>query len=105
PSGKLVIHNVRVRNRDGLFRPLNPNDSMDDIFNSPENIADYNTGMFVQDDYAEQGLGEESSRSSFIIYEEDKFRQAYERGQAWSDYLIKLVPEYINPYTGTMIEK
>jgi len=107
PSGKLVIHDVRVRNRDGDFRPLNPDDSKDDIFNSPENIGDYEIGMFVQDDYADLGLGQESSRNSFIIYEEEKFRQAYKRGRAWSDYLVKLVSEaiYINPYTGTMIEK
>lgn len=105
PSGKLVIHEVRVRNRDGDFRPLNPNESMDDIFNSPENIRDYEVGMFIQDDYAELGLGQELSRNGFIIYEEEKFRQAYENGRAWSDYLRKLVPEYINPYTGTMIER
>jgi len=107
PSGKMVIHDVRVRNRDGDFRPLIPDDSKDDIFNSPENIRDYDIGMFVQDDYADLGLGKESSRSSFIIYEKEQFRRAYEKGRAYSGYLVRLAPEaiYINPYTGTMIER
>ncbi len=107
PSGKLVIHDVRVRNRDGYYRPLNPNDSMDDIFNSPENIATFNTGMFVQDDYAALGLGQEPSRRGFIIYDRLEFKRAYNRGRPYSDYLVKLVPEiiYINTYTGIMIEK
>lgn len=107
PSGKLVIHDVRVRNRDGDYQPLNPNDSTDDIFNSPENITIFNTGMFVQDDYPSLGLVQEPSRRGFIIYDRLEFKRAYDRGRAYSDYLVKLVPEmiYINPYTGTMIEK
>jgi hypothetical protein len=108
PSGKLVIHDVRVRNRDGDYQPLNLADSMDDIFNSPENITNFNTGMFVQDDYASMGLGQEVSRRSFVIYDRLKFRRAYEKGQAYSAYLQNLPPEAIidiNPYTGTMIEK
>ncbi|MDH4239403.1 MAG: hypothetical protein OEW48_07555 [Phycisphaerae bacterium] len=107
PSGKQVIHDVRVRNRDGHYQPLNLNESMDDIFNSPENIANFNTGMFVQDDYPSLGLGQEPSRRSFIIYDRLEFKRAYQQGQAYSGYLVKLVPEmiYINPYTGIMIEK
>lgn len=105
PSGKMVIHNVRVRNRDGVFQPDNAGTkvSMDDIFNSPENIEQYKIGMFVQDDYA--GLGQELSRNSFIIYERQAFRQAYEEGTPYSGYLYRLVTEpiYINPYTGTII--
>jgi len=103
PSGKMVIHNVRVRNRDGDYRPLNLNDSMDDIFNSPENITNYNTGMFVQDDYAEFGLGEESSRSRFVIYDRTLFDKMNK--VEGFDYLYGLEVIYINPYTGTMIEK
>ena len=78
---------------------------MDDIFNSPENITNSNTGMFVQDDYPSLGLVQESSRRSFVIYDRQEFRRAYEKGQAYSGYLRNLVPIYINPYTGTMIEK
>jgi len=103
PTGKMVIHNVRVRNRDGDYRPLNLNDSMDDIFNSPENITNFNTGMFIQDDYAESGFGEESSRNRFVIYDRtlfDKMNKVERFG-----YLNGLEAIYINPYTGTMIEK
>lgn len=105
PSGKLVIHDVRVRNRHGIFLPANPTESADDTFNSQENVINYNTGMFIQDDYAELGLGKEASRNSFIVYEEQKFKRAYAQGRAWSEYLVKLTPEaiYINPYTGTII--
>jgi len=104
PFGKLVIQNVRVRNRDGDYRPINPDDSMDDIFNSPVNIDIHNTGMFVQDDYAHLGLGEEPSRRSFIIYDKSEFDKVNEN-RRWSDYLKDLEVNYINPYTGTMIKK
>jgi len=107
PSGKLVLHDVRVRNRDGDYQPLNLNDSMDDIFNSPENITIFNTGMFVQDDYPSLGLVQEPSRRSFLIYDRREFKRAYQQGQAYSGYLWKLFPDviYINPYMGTIIEK
>ncbi|MBA7661931.1 hypothetical protein ES703_69951 [subsurface metagenome] len=104
PSGKLIIHDVRVRNRDGHYRPINPDDSMDDIFNSPVNIDIHNTGMFVQDDYAHLGLGEEPSRNRFIIYDKSEFNKVDE-SKRYSDYLRYLEPIYINPYTGTMIKK
>ncbi len=109
PSGKLVIHDVRVRNRDGIYQPDNGTSnkvSMDDIFNSPLNINNYGVGMFIQDDYPAMGLWEELSRNSFvIIYEKDKFEQALGRGSAWSNYLAQITPDriYINSYTGTMI--
>ena len=103
PSGKMVIHNVRVRNRDGDYRPLNLNDSMDDIFNSPENITNFNTGMFVQDDYAELGWGAESSRNRFVIYDRSLFGKMNKVERF--GYLNGLEAIYINPYTGTMIEK
>ena len=105
PSGKLVIHEVRVRNRDAEGDYPSYGDlSRDDVFNKKAKV-DVGIAMFYQDDYAELGLGQELSRNGFIIYEEEKFRQAYENGRVWSDYLRKLVPEYINPYTGTMIER
>ena len=116
PSGKMVIHDVRVRNRDGEVDGKGnvAGISNDDIFNKKVRV-DAGLAMFYQDDYfaawwspypdLDLGLGPEPSRNSFIIYEEEKFRQAYENGRAWSDYLRKLVPEYINPYTGTMIER
>jgi type II secretory pathway pseudopilin PulG len=106
PSGKLVVHGIRVRNRNGRT----DDSSNDDIFNTKNNV-DAGIGMFYQDDYFSAAwpalsLGPEPSRNSFvIIYEKDKFQQAFGKGRAWSDYLAQTVPHriYINPYTGTMI--
>ena len=109
PSGKLVIHDVRIRNRNGIYQPDNATAdkvSMDEIFNSPGNIENFGVGMFIQDDYPAMGLEEELSRNSFvIIYEKDKFERARGIGRAWSDYLSLTARDriYINPYTGTMI--
>jgi len=109
PNGKLVIHDVRVRNRNGRTSGESTV-SYDDIFNTYNQLTNSIRpfGMFLQDDYAagsayDFGLGQEFSRNSFIIYETDKFRQAYNKGKAWSDYLIQLRPIYINPYTGTIV--
>lgn len=99
PSGKMVIHEVRVRNRDGKTNDT----SEDDIFNTIFNVETTKIAMFIQDDYADLGLVKESSRSSFIIYEKDKFRRAYDKRQAYLDYLSQLKAIYINPYTGTII--
>ena len=104
PNGKLVMRDVRVRNKDGIYQPDNglPNKiSMDSIFNSPQNITTLGAGKFIQDDYAELGLGAESSRNSFVIYDKIRFDKlnAIER----FNYLSSLEPVYINPYTGTII--
>jgi hypothetical protein len=98
-SGKLVIHGVRVRNKDGET----DDSSNDDIFNT---IAKVNSGigLFYQDDYFGDGFGPEPSRNRFIIYEQKEFKQAYESGQAWSGYLSGLELFYINAYMGTIIE-
>jgi len=106
PGGKLVIHGVRVRNRHGQT----DDSSNDDVFNTKNNV-DAGIGMFYQDDYfsaawTDISLGPEPSRNSFvIIYETDKFEQAFRNGQAWSGYLVQTAPDriYINSYTGTMI--
>jgi type II secretory pathway pseudopilin PulG len=106
PNGKLVVHEVRIRNRDGIFQPDNSVSnkiSMDDIFNSPENISNLDIGMFVQDDYAHLGLGAESSRNRIIIYDGVQFDKM--DAQARFDYLKSLEPIYINPYTGTTINR
>ena len=92
-----MVHDVRVRSGGGK----------DDIFNTLTKITHPTDpyGMFVQDDYPELGLEEEPSRNSFIIYERDKFKAAFENERAWSDYLQNLDAIYINPYVGTIIEK
>jgi prepilin-type N-terminal cleavage/methylation domain-containing protein len=102
PSGKLVIHDVRVRNRNGE-RDTSPTKSYDDVFNKR---AEVNTGvgMFYQDDYADLGLGKEPSRNSFIVYDRTVFEKLNPNSR-YDDYLKDLEVVYINPYTGTMIKK
>ena len=103
PSGKLVIHGVRIRNRDKKPRPTVLSDSGDDIFNGYYNVYDNVAGMFVQDDYAEFGLGAEFSRNNFVIYDKARFdgMNKVERDV----YLQSLNSIYINPYTGTIINR
>ena len=104
PSGKLIMRDVRIRNRDGIYQPdngLSNKVSMDSIFNSPQNITTYGVGKFIQDDYAELGLGAESSRNSFVIYDKIRFDKLDAIGRF--NYLSSLEPVYINPYTGTII--
>jgi len=86
PSGKLVIHDVRVAGTGGSV---------------------FGTGGMFPEDGAYEGLTEEPSRNSFLIYDRRAFRQAYEQGRPWSGYLAGLVDEmiYINPYTGTLINR
>jgi len=117
PSGKLAVHKVRVRNRNGVYRPNNSPGSTqisnDDVFNSVDNICRYRQGMFLQDDYArrngadnvEFGLGEEDSRTSFVIYELPTLRAAYGARAPWSAYLSKLATDalYVSPYAGNLI--
>lgn len=104
PAGKLVGRTVRLRNRDGIYRPDNSVPaqlSMDDVLNSPQNIANFGLGKFVQDDYAELGLGAEPSRNRFVVCDMTQFDKlnAMER----FDYLRNLELVHINPYTGTII--
>jgi hypothetical protein len=124
PAGKLFIHDVRVRNRDGYPDTIsNKQVSTDDVFNKLKQVdARFRglnlysvpipgAGMFVQDDWGAPlgvpylGLGKEKSRNSFIIYDRQQFEQAYSAGVAWSGYLYKLADKmiYINPYTGTIV--
>lgn len=101
PSGKLVIHDVQVRNKDGYW-DSSPANSSDDVFNKRAQVQD-GTAMFCQDDYTDEGYGKEPSRNTFFIYDRTVFDKVnpYSR---WSDYLWKLQPVFVNPYTGTIIE-
>ena len=100
PSGKLVIHGVRVRNRNGETG----SSSEDDIFNTEHNVKDEKMAMFYQDDYADMGLGQEPSRNSFIIYDRTQLDKV-DKNRRYDDYLSDLEVIYINPYTGTMIKR
>jgi type II secretory pathway pseudopilin PulG len=105
PSGKLVTHEVRIRNKNGRVN----DSSNDDVFNTAFNVETKKIAMFHQDDYPAMGLGQEYSRNSFIIYDTKEFTQACKKNppQAYSGYLYRLVPQaiYINPYTGTIISE
>jgi type II secretory pathway pseudopilin PulG len=109
PSGKLVIHNVRVRNKDEQGDYASYGDSMDSIFNKKAKV-DAGLAMFYQDDYwgdnAYQniGLGQEPSRNSFVIYDTKKLNQT-DVNLRWTNYLSQLKRIYINPYTGTIINE
>ena len=94
PSGKMVIHDVHTRNRDGIPTLTT---SKDDIFNVRPNVAN-GIGMFVQDS------ANEASRNSFRIYDRDIFGKV-DSGQRCTDYLDSLETIYINPYTGTIIDR
>jgi prepilin-type N-terminal cleavage/methylation domain-containing protein len=104
PAGRLVMREVRIRNRQGIYQPDNGilnKVSRDDVFNSLVNIQSYKMGMFVQDDYADYGLGAETSRSCFVIYDKMRFDEL--DAQDKFEYLNKQEVIYINPYMGTMI--
>ena len=104
PAGKLVMRDVRVRNKDGIYRPNNSaaaTASMDDLFNSTQNITNFDVGMFVQDDYPELGLGAEPSRNSFVICDRTQFVELNALGRF--HYLNSLKRININAYTGRII--
>ena len=76
--------------------------SRDDVFNSPENIKNLGIGLFIQDDYAQLGLGEELSVNRIILYDGIRFDQLNAPGRF--NYLNTIEPIYINSYTGTIIK-
>jgi prepilin-type N-terminal cleavage/methylation domain-containing protein len=114
PAGKLVVTGVRVVNRDGLTDvPSNAGrKSADDIFNTAMQVHDH-VAMFPQDCYwgentqlgpVDYGLGPEPSRTSFVIFEKGKLKDAYARQHGWTECLCFLKRIHLNPYTGTMID-
>lgn len=128
PSGKLVVHEVRVRNRDGVYLPRNDPGSAkvshDDVFNSIENICRYKEGMFIQDDYSkwnrhssddpmeapEFELGREDSVTSFFVYDVATLRALYGKATglvtdviSYLDALRRDKSVYVSPYTGDLI--
>ena len=108
PTGKMVIHDVRVRNKDGEGDYTSSGSSLDDIFNK-RGVVDAGLAMFYQDDYfgnlgnPDLGLGKEPSRGSFFIYNTEEFKKAWLDSTPWDSYLHKLTPVYINPYIGTIV--
>ena len=108
-SGRLVIHPVRTRNRDGRTEGTETQYvSRDDIFNTRSKVTDATNpvGMFIQDYLESSGSEprEEQSKNSFIVYDRKIFEGINENGR-YSDYLEGLEVIYINPYTGTIINR
>jgi len=102
PAGKLVIREVRVRNKDGQGDSPFYGDSLDEIFNKKAKV-DAGRAMFYQDDYVADGYKKELSVTNFIIYNKNDFSRVNENSR-WTDYLRHLKVFYINSYTGTIIE-
>jgi hypothetical protein len=106
PSGKLVVHEVRVWNRHGR-RASDTTLSTDEVFNAPDQVINPNVqAMFYQDDFpSETGLGPEFSRTSFVIFDRARLRSAYQQGAPWTNYLQALAAErmWVGPYTGALI--
>jgi hypothetical protein len=101
PVGKLVLHNVRVRNKDGEG-DSSSDESLDEIFNKRA-VVDDGRAMFYQDDYVADGYKQELSVCNFIIYNKDEFSGINESSR-YEDYLRYRDVFYINSYTGTIIE-
>lgn len=106
PSGKLTVHDVRTRNRDGEYDPADTNVSADEVFNSPVNIVTHGRGMFVQDDYPAYGLEQEASRTRFVLCDRERLRSAFKQGAVGPGYLSFLTDAetlHVSPHTGTLI--
>ena len=100
PSGKMVQHDVQVRNRDG--RPAGNHSSFDEIFNTDENVINNGIAMFIQDDYPALALDKETSHRDFVIYNRRDFEKITSTLR-YTNYLQNLNVVNINPYTGTII--
>lgn len=97
PSGKLIVHGLWVRNRDNGSATSN-----DDVFNTQINVGN-GIAMFLHDGEI-AALNIEPSRRSFIIYDRNEFK-GINSGSRWTNYLQDIEPVYINPYTGTIIDR
>lgn len=103
PQGKVIVHQIRVFNRNGKTN----DSSYDHIFNIADivegNVID-KEAMFYQDDSSVDGLQQEKSRRSFVIYNKNEFKQI-DDGNRWDGYLKDLDLIYINPYSGELIKR
>jgi len=102
PAGKLVVHDVQTRNKDG--KTDSSNDSDDMIFNTEDN-ARAGKSLFMQD-YTTRtgGLGKEQSKKRFVIYNCEKFKKI-DADKRYDDYLKSLTSKMrtLNPYTGEIV--
>ncbi|MCE5184724.1 MAG: prepilin-type N-terminal cleavage/methylation domain-containing protein [Planctomycetaceae bacterium] len=110
PQGRLVIHDVRVRNKDGMTETDSTATlSNDSIFNTKPKV-DAGIGLFYQDDYfpggwsPDLGLGKESSVQDFILYSRSDLQNVPVM-KRWSEFFAQKqsLAEYISPYTGELV--
>ena len=109
PQGKLTVHPVWVRNKDGKTESNSTAAiSNDTIFNIMPKV-DADVAMFYQDDYGDPaginyGIGPEMSVQSFLIYSKSQYQQVSPTAR-WTNYLENLFlnREYISPYTGELV--
>lgn len=110
PQGKLVMHEVQVRNKDGRTDSTStPTVSNDTIFNV---LTKVNTGIaqFYQDDYpnpdipANPNLGypKEDSVQNLIVFSKKQLA-AVADSKRWTGYFSNRDVDYISPYTGELI--
>lgn len=111
PAGKMSVHLVRIRNKDGKTNNDSvPVPSNDTVFNIYDAIQDKWFGKFIQDDYPalqmpenpDLGLAEENSVTGFFLYSKGDFSQI-RSNQRFTAYFKRLKSEYISPYTGELM--
>ncbi len=107
PAGSLVMLEVLARNRDGLTSGSTQT-SEDDIINTWRQVKN-DCARFWQDNdsFNDQELIQEPSRRSFVIYDRSILRSLLP-DKRFSMYLEDLRDRkmiYINPYTGTFINR
>jgi competence protein ComGC len=103
PAGKLVIHLVQTRNKDGATDGI---ESTDVVFNTIDKFnVSSSCAQFLQDGSPDTaGDHHEQSNSSLVIYNRQELGK-YAPADRYSKYLKDLPVLYINPYTGGIIEK
>lgn len=102
PAGKLVSHEIRVRNKHGRTDDLSP----DDVFNTYNNVSVGNS-LLYQDDYPADGFGQEFSRKNFLIYNVEAFKKISPTTR-WSGYLRGLYQTkrvFVNPHSGEIVNR
>ena len=105
PQGKLTVHPVRVRNKNGFIESTDPGNGTnnDTIFNTKVVVElPAERAMFYQDDYPDLGLDEEDSTQSFRLYSKSDLN-TIPINLRGSNYFSTLNPEYISPYTGELV--
>jgi len=98
PAGKLVQHDVRIRNVGDNDMIFNKNYEWETDLEP----AEYVQPLLFIDDYPAEGLGQELSRKNFVVVEKNKINSIPPE-QRWSRYLKFLQRIYVAPYSGELL--